>query len=29
VRPSIELAHQIRTAPAVAPTGDAHPFLSR
>jgi UDP-N-acetyl-2-amino-2-deoxyglucuronate dehydrogenase len=29
VRPSIELAHQIRTAAAVSPTGDAHPFLAK
>ncbi|NVB78330.1 MAG: Gfo/Idh/MocA family oxidoreductase [Kofleriaceae bacterium] len=29
VRPSIELAHKIRTATAVTATGDAHPFLAK
>lgn len=29
VRPSIELAHDIRTATAVAATADAHPFLAK
>jgi UDP-N-acetyl-2-amino-2-deoxyglucuronate dehydrogenase len=29
VRPSIQLAHDIRTATIVAPTADAHPLMSR
>ena len=28
-RPAVELAHQIRTAPVIAPTSEAHPHLTR